>query len=79
VPFLSPGDLVKWIVDYRVFEAHQDGDIFPVDAVWAFGIIVEVSATEPNSVVLVRLDTQTHEILHMIHDGFIVVSHANGD
>ncbi len=79
MPFLSPGDLVKWIVDYRVFEAHQDGDIFPVDAVWAFGIIVEVSATEPNSVVLVRLDTQTHEILHMIHDGFIVVSHANGD
>ncbi len=79
MPFLSPGDLVKWIVDYRVFEAHQDGEIFPVDAVWAFGIIVEVSAAEPNSVVLVRLDTQTHEILHMIHDGFIVVSHANGD
>jgi len=79
VSSLNPGDLVKWIIDYKVFEADNNGDVFPVDAVWAYGIIIEVSYSEPNSVVLVRLDTQTHQILHMIHDGFIVVSSAKGD
>ena len=73
---LSPGDLVKWIIDYRVFESHADGEIYPVDAVWAYGIIIEVSSTDPMSVALVRLDTKTHQILHMIHDGFEIVSKA---
>ena len=75
---LATGDLVRWITDYRVFEAKDDGEIFPVDAVWAYGIILEVSPSDPMSVVLVRLDTKTHQILHMIHDGFEVVSKANG-
>ena len=75
---LETGDLVRWITDYRVFEAKDDGEIFPVDAVWAYGIIIEVSPSDPMSVVLVRLDTKTHQILHMIHDGFEVVSKANG-
>tara|TARA_R100001377_G_C3190815_1_gene110514 strand:- start:761 stop:991 length:231 start_codon:yes stop_codon:yes gene_type:complete len=73
---LSPGDLVRWIIDYRVFEADDNGEIFPVDAVWAYGIIIEISSTDPMSVALVRLDTKTHQILHMIHDGFDVVSKA---
>ncbi len=76
---LATGDLVRWITDYRVFEAKDDGEIFPVDAVWAYGIIIEVSANDPMSVVLVRLDTKTHQILHMIHDGFELVSKATGD
>ena len=76
---LETGDLVRWITDYRVFEAKDDGEIFPVDAVWAYGIIIEVSPSDPMSVVLVRLDTKTHQILHMIHDGFELVSKANGD
>ena len=75
---LSPGDLVRWIIDYKVFEAHDDGEVFPVDAVWAYGIIIEVSNNDPMSVALVRLDTKTHQFLHMIHDGFEVVSKANG-
>ena len=76
---LATGDLVRWITDYRVFEAKEDGEIFPVDAVWAYGIILEVSPSDPMSVVLVRLDTKTHQILHMIHDGFELVSKATGD
>jgi len=76
---LATGDLVRWITDYRVFEAKDDGEIFPVDAVWAYGIILEVSPSDPMSVVLVRLDTKTHQILHMIHDGFELVSKATGD
>lgn len=76
---LSPGDLVRWITDYRVFEAKNNGEVFPIDAVWAYGIIIEVSGSDPLSVVLVRLDTSTHQILHMIHDGFELVSKANGD
>jgi hypothetical protein len=76
---LATGDLVRWITDYRVFEAKDDGEIFPVDAVWAYGIIIEVSPSDPMSVVLVRLDTKTHQILHMIHDGFELVSKAKGD
>jgi len=76
---LATGDLVRWITDYRVFEAKEDGEIFRVDAVWAYGIILEVSPSDPMSVVLVRLDTKTHQILHMIHDGFELVSKATGD
>ena len=75
---LSPGDLVRWIIDYRVFEAQDDGEVFPVDAVWAYGIIIEVSNNDPMSVALVRLDTKTYQILHMIHDRFEVVSKAYG-
>jgi hypothetical protein len=76
---LATGDLVRWITDYRVFEAKDDGEIFPIDAVWAYGIIIEVSSCDPLSVVLVRLDTKTYQMLHMIHDGFELVSKANGD
>ena len=76
---LETGDLVRWITDYSVFEARDDGEVFPVDAVWAYGIIIEVSPSDPMSVVLVRLDTKTHQILHMIHDGFELVSKATGD
>ena len=76
---LEPGDLVRWIVDYKVFEAKDNGEVFPIDAIWAYGIIIEVSGADPMSVVLVRLDTKTHQILHMIHDGFELVSKANGD
>jgi hypothetical protein len=75
---LEPGDLVRWIIDYRVFEAREDGDLFPVDAVWATGIIIEVSSTDPLNVVVMRIDTGTHKLMHMIHDGFIVISKANG-
>jgi hypothetical protein len=79
VQILETGDLVRWIIDYKVFEAKDDGEIFPVDAIWAYGIIIEVSPSDPMSVVLVRLDTKTHQILHMIHDGFELVSKATGD
>jgi hypothetical protein len=75
---LEPGDLVRWIIDYRVYEAHEDGGLFPVDAVWATGIIIEVSSTDPLNVIVMRIDTGTHKLMHMIHDGFIVVSKANG-
>tara|TARA_R110000851_G_scaffold71489_1_gene159063 strand:+ start:349 stop:588 length:240 start_codon:yes stop_codon:yes gene_type:complete len=76
---LSPGDLVKWIIDYRVFEADEVGGILPVDAVWATGIIIEVSGMDPLSVVVIRMDTETHQILHMIHDGFVIISKTNGE
>ena len=75
---LSPGDLVKWIIDYRVFEADEEGGVFPVDAVWAKGIVIEVSTADPLNVVVIRMDTETHQILHMLHDGLSVISKANG-
>lgn len=76
---ISPGDLVKWIIDYKVFEADSSGEVMPVDAVWATGIIIEVSNSDPLSVVLVRLDDNTYQTLHMIHDGFQIISKSNGD
>lgn len=76
---ISPGDLVKWIIDYKVFEAGSSGEVMPVDAVWATGIIIEVSNNDPLSVVLVRLDDNTYQTLHMIHDGFQIISKSNGD
>jgi len=76
---ISPGDLVRWIIDYKVFEADSFGEVMPINAVWATGIIVEVSNKEPLSVVLVRLDNNTYQTLHMIHDGFEIISKSNGD
>ena len=73
---LDTGDLVKWVVDYKVFEATDDGDLFPVEAIWAYGIIIEVSKNDKNVVAVIRLDTKSHEILHIIHDGFLIVSKA---
>jgi len=76
---LSIGDLVRWIVDYKFFEAPPDGLVLPSDPIWAYGIIIEVSEIDPMSVVLVRLDTKTYQILHMIHDGFEIVSKISGE
>jgi hypothetical protein len=71
---IETGDLIRWIIDYRVWEADADGDIMPIDAVWAYGIVIEVSLVDPHSIVLVRLDTGLHYVMHMIHDGFQILS-----
>jgi hypothetical protein len=75
----SVGDLVKWVTDYKIYEAKLNGEVIPIEPVWAYGIILEVSSFDPLSVILVRLDQGTHQIFHMIHDGFIIISKANGE
>jgi len=67
---ISPGDLVRWIIDYKVFEADSFGEVMPINAVWATGIIIDVSDKEPLSVELVMLDDSTYQTVHKIHNSF---------
>ena len=71
---LDPGDLIRWIDDYDVYEASGDV-VTPIQPIYAYGIVVEVSKTDPKNVVVSRFsDNGTLKMLHMIHDGFEIVS-----
>ncbi len=71
---LDPGDLIRWIDDYDVYEASGDV-VTPIHPIYAYGIVVEVSKTDTKNVVVSRFcDNGTLEMLHMIHDGFEIVS-----
>ena len=71
---LDPGDLIRWIDDYDVYEASGDV-VTPIQPIYAYGIVVEVSKTDPKNVVVSRFSENGGlKILHMIHDGFEIVS-----
>jgi len=46
------GDLVRWIVDYELFAADETGKAYPLEPVYQYGIVVEVSEEDPAMVVI---------------------------
>tara|TARA_R110001583_G_scaffold11785_2_gene52878 strand:- start:310 stop:543 length:234 start_codon:yes stop_codon:yes gene_type:complete len=73
---LKKGDLIRWIIDYNVYEASED-EVLPIDPIYAYGIIFEVSVQDPNNVVVCQIrEDGTLLMIHMIHDGFELVSSA---
>ena len=48
---IQRGDLVRWIIDYKVWEPPSGSDAFPVEPVYAYGIVIEGSFADPNNVV----------------------------
>ena len=50
---LDPGDLIRWIDDYDVYEASGDV-VTPIQPIYAYGIVVEVSKTDPKNVIVSR-------------------------
>ena len=73
---IQRGDLVRWIIDYRVIEPEKDSEAFPVEALYAYGIVIEVSFVDSNNVVVACFANckNNWQILHMIYDGFEVLT-----
>ena len=73
---LKKGQLVRWVVDYNVFEAYDDSSkVRGVDPIYKYGIIMEVG-TDSQSVVVCCYEKDMSEwiILNLIHDNFEVLS-----
>lgn len=70
---LKVGDLVRWIVDHEIShdEKNQKSKIRPI---YARGIIVDVSSTDNNNVIIACFNDEGLMIRHMLHDGFEVIS-----
>jgi len=49
---INRGDLVRWIVDYELFAADDTGNAYPLEPVYQYGIVVEVSQEDPAVVVI---------------------------
>ena len=73
---IQRGDLVRWIIDYRVYEPLSGSDVFPVETLYAYGIVIEVSSNDPHNVVVACFANcrNNWQILHMIYDGFEVLT-----
>ena len=73
---LKKGQLVRWVVDYNVFEAYDDSSkVRGVDPIYKYGIIMEVGAASQSVVVCCyEKDMSEWIILNLIHDNFEVLS-----
>jgi hypothetical protein len=67
------GDMIRWIVDYNSFIADEDM-LYPHEPVYEYGIIIEISNDDPYSVVVAATNSGKIDIIHMIIDGFEIVS-----
>lgn len=73
---LKKGQLVRWVVDYAVFEAYDDSSkVKGIDPIYKYGIIMEVG-NDSQSVVVCCYEKEVAEwvILNMIHDNFEILS-----
>ena len=60
--------------------AASETEIQPIKPLYAYGIIIEVSKSDAKSVVVCKLKNDGSSIiLHMIHDGFEIVSASNSE
>ena len=80
---LKRGDLVRWIADHSIYEASGDV-LVGVSPNYRHGIIMEVSAIDPNHVMVMCYDCKKRRegswmILNMEHDQFEVLSGAPSD
>ena len=65
--------MIRWIVDYNSFIADEDM-LYPHEPVYEYGIIIEISSDDPYSAAVAATSSGKIDIIHMIIDGFEVVS-----
>lgn len=73
---LKKGQLVRWVVDYRAFEAYNDSNVVRgIDPIYKYGIIMEVGSDNQSAAVCCY---EKHDgcwaILNLIHDNLEVLS-----
>jgi len=52
---LQCGDLIRWVYDYNIYAAYDDG-VVGYDPAYRHGIIMEVSHTDPNTLAVFCFD-----------------------
>jgi hypothetical protein len=67
------GDMIRWIVDYKSFVADEDM-LYPHEPIYEYGIIIEIANDDPYSVAVACTNSGKIDIIHMIIDGFEIVS-----
>tara|TARA_Y100001963_G_scaffold155931_1_gene248245 strand:- start:758 stop:997 length:240 start_codon:yes stop_codon:yes gene_type:complete len=69
------GDLIRWIIDYAGFEAGEtSADVRPFNPIYEYGIVLDISSQDPNAVIVSIMSCGQLHVLHMIQDGFEIVS-----
>ena len=69
------GDLIRWIIDYAGFEAGPtSNDVRPFNPIYEYGIVLDVSSQDSNAVIVSMMSCGQLHVLHMIQDGFEIVS-----
>ncbi len=72
---LQKGCLVRWVVDYKYYAAPAtSGGIIPQEPIYNYGIVMEVSESDPYAVVIFCFDNDGWTILNMIHDEFEILN-----
>ena len=67
------GDLIRWIIDYNSFVADLEM-VYPNEPIYEYGIIIEIANDDPYSVAVACNSNGRIDIIHMMIDGFEVVS-----
>lgn len=67
------GDMIRWIIDYESYVSDGDS-LYPRQPIYEYGIIIEISSADPYSVAVATSGHGSVEIIHMIVDGFEIVS-----
>ena len=72
---LRCGDLVRWVFDYNIYAAYDDG-VVGYDPTYRHGIVVEVSNVDPTTVAIFCFDCPdgNWRILNLIIDEIEVLS-----
>ncbi len=67
------GDMIRWIVDYKSFISDEEL-LYPHEPIYEYGIIIEIANDDPYSVAVASTHSGKMDIIHMIIDGFEVIS-----
>jgi len=70
---LEKGDLVRWVIDYRVYEPVSN-EAYPVEPLYAYGIIIKANNGKTITVACFKNCKQSWQVLHMIHDRFEILT-----
>ena len=73
---VGPGDFVRWVISYAVFAADDEGNAWPTEPVYCYGLIVEVANDGSPSVVVYIPRSCEYHILDISKYSFEVLASA---
>ncbi len=70
------GDLVRWISDYKLLSADDIGNVWPNNPVYEFGIVMDVSETDPWAVVIYSTSVGIWFTAQIFQDDIEIIARA---
>ena len=70
------GDLVRWVKEFTFFAADDQGNAWPHDPIYEYGLVMEVSETDSNALIVHGFSSKSLFIVDMNHDEVEVISKA---